>query len=54
MTRLVISFIFIIFFFQPSYAEQIKVFEFTEKEFSELEVKKVKWMEMVSMKKQEL
>jgi hypothetical protein len=42
MTRLVISFIFIIFFFQPSYAEQIKVFEFTEKEFSELKVRKVR------------
>ena len=42
MTRLVISFICIIFFFQPSYAEQIKVFEFTEKEFSELKVRKVR------------
>jgi len=42
MTRLVISFIFIIFFFQPSYTEQIKVFEFTEKEFSELKVRKVR------------
>ena len=42
MTKLVISFIFIIFFFQPSYAEQIKVFEFTEKELSELKVKKVR------------
>ena len=42
MTRLVISFIFIIFFFQPSYAEQIKVFEFTEKELSELKVRKVR------------
>ena len=42
MTRLAISFIFIIFFFQPSYAEQIKVFEFTEKEFSELKVRKVR------------
>ena len=42
MTRLVISFIFIIFFFQLSYAEQIKVFEFTEKEFSELKVRKVR------------
>ena len=42
MTRLVISFIFIIFFFQPSYAEQIKVFEFTKKELSELKVRKVR------------
>ena len=42
MTRLAISFISIIFFFQPSYAEQIKVFEFTEKEFSELKVRKVR------------
>ncbi|MDC3120420.1 DUF3047 domain-containing protein [Candidatus Pelagibacter sp.] len=42
MTRLVISFICIIFFFQPSYAEQIKVFEFTEKELSELKVRKVR------------
>ena len=42
MTRLVISFILIIFFFQLSYAEQIKVFEFTEKEFSELKVRKVR------------
>ena len=42
MTRLAISFIFITFFFQPSYAEQIKVFEFTEKEFSELKVRKVR------------
>ena len=42
MTRLVISFIFIIFFFQLSYAEQIKVFEFTEKELSELKVRKVR------------
>ena len=42
MTRLVISIICIIFFFQPSYAEQIKVFEFTEKELSELKVKKVR------------
>ena len=42
MTRLVISFISIIFFFQPSYAEQIKVFEFTEKELSELKVRKVR------------
>ena len=42
MTRLVISFISIIFYFQLSYAEQIKVFEFTEKELSELKVKKVR------------
>ena len=42
MTRLVISFISIIFFFHLSYAEQIKVFEFTEKEFSELKVRKVR------------
>ena len=42
MTRLVISFISIIFYFQLSYAEQIKVFEFTEKEFSELKVRKVR------------
>ena len=42
MTKLAISFIFIIFFFQPSYAEQIKVFEFIEKELSELKVKKVR------------
>ena len=42
MTRIIISFIFIIFFFQPSYAEQIKVFEFTEKELSELKVRKVR------------
>ena len=42
MTRLVISFICIIFFFQPSYAEQIKVFEFTEKELLELKVRKVR------------
>jgi hypothetical protein len=42
MTRLAISFIFITFFFQPSYAEQIKVFEFTEKELSELKVRKVR------------
>ena len=42
MTRLAISFICIIFFFQPSYAEQIKVFEFTEKELSELKVRKVR------------
>ena len=42
MTRLVISFIFIIFFFQPSYAEQTKVFEFTEKELLELKVRKVR------------
>ena len=42
MNRLVISFICIIFFFQISYAEQIKVFEFTEKEFSELKVRKVR------------
>ena len=42
MNRLVISFIFIIFFFQPSYTEQIKVFEFTEKELSELKVRKVR------------
>ena len=42
MTRLVTSFISIIFFFQLSYAEQIKVFEFTEKEFSELKVRKVR------------
>ena len=42
MTRLVISFIFIIFFFQPSYAEQIKVFEFTEKELLQLKVRKVR------------
>ena len=42
MTRLAISFIFIIFFFQPSYAEQIKVFEFTEKELLQLKVRKVR------------
>ena len=42
MTRLVISFICIICFFQLSYAKQIKVFEFTEKELSELKVKKVR------------
>ena len=42
MTWLVTSFISIIFFFQLSYAEQIKVFEFTEKEFSELKVRKVR------------
>ena len=42
MTRLAISFICIIFFFQPSYAEQIKVFEFTKKELSELKVRKVR------------
>ena len=42
MTRLAISFIFITFFFHTSYAEQIKVFEFTEKEFSELKVRKVR------------
>ena len=42
MTRLVISLICIILFFQLSYAEQIKVFEFTEKEFSELKVRKVR------------
>ena len=42
MTRLAISFIFIIFFFQPSYAEKIKVFEFTEKELLELKVRKVR------------
>ncbi len=42
MTRSVISFISIIFFFQLSYAEQIKVFEFTEKEFTELKVRKVR------------
>ena len=42
MTRFVTSFISIIFFFQLSYAEQIKVFEFTEKEFSELKVRKVR------------
>ena len=42
MTRLAISFISIIFFFQPSYAEQIKVFEFTKKELSELKVRKVR------------
>ena len=42
MTRLAISLIFIIFFFQHSYAEQIKVFEFTEKELLELKVRKVR------------
>ena len=42
MTRLAISFICIIFFFQPSYAEQTKVFEFTEKELLELKVRKVR------------
>jgi len=42
MNRLVISFIFIIFFFQHSYSEQTKVFEFTEKELSELKVRKVR------------
>ena len=42
MTRLVISFICITFFFQLSCAEQIKVFEFTEKELSELKVRKVR------------
>ena len=45
MTRLVISFISIIFFFQLSYAEQIKVFEFTEKELSALEIRKVRGAE---------
>ena len=42
MNKLVILFICIIFFCQLSYAEQIKVFEFTEKEFSELKVRKVR------------
>ena len=42
MNRLVISFICVIFFFQPLFAEQIKVFEFTEKELSELKVRKVR------------
>ena len=42
MTKLVILFICIIFFFQLSYAEQIKVFQFTEKELSELKVRKVR------------
>ena len=42
MNRLVISFICVILFFQPLFAEQIKVFEFTEKELSELKVRKVR------------
>ena len=42
MNRLVILFICVILFFQPLFAEQIKVFEFTEKELSELKVRKVR------------
>ena len=42
MLRLLISFFFVLFIFQPSYAEEIKVFEFTEKELSKLKVRKVR------------
>ncbi len=42
MLRLLISFFFVLFIFQPSYTEEIKVFEFTEKELSKLKVRKVR------------
>ncbi len=42
MIRLLLIFFCILFFFQPSYAEKIFVFEFTEKELSELKVRKVR------------
>ena len=35
-------FIFILFMTSPSYSNEIKVFEFTEKELSELQVRKVR------------
>ena len=35
-------FFWVLLLFQPSYAEKIKVFEFTEKELSELKVRKVR------------
>ena len=42
MIRLLIIFICVICFFQPSSAEKIIVFEFSEKELSELKVRKVR------------
>ena len=42
MIRLLIIFICAICFFQPSYAEKIIVFEFSEKELSKLKVRKVR------------
>ena len=42
MIRLLIIFICAISFFQPSSAEKIIVFEFSEKELSELKVRKLR------------
>ena len=42
MIKFFVTFFWVLLFFQPSYAEKIKVFEFTEKELSELKVRKVR------------
>ena len=42
MIKFFVTFFWVLLLFQPSYAEKIKVFEFTEKELSELKVRKVR------------
>ena len=42
MIRLLVICFYILFFFQSSYAENVIIFEFTEKELSELKVRKVR------------
>ena len=42
MLRLLVICSYILFFFQSSYAENVIIFEFTEKELSELKVRKVR------------
>ena len=42
MIRLLVVCFYILFFFQSSYAEDVIIFEFTEKELSELDVRKVR------------
>ena len=42
MIKFFATFLWVLLLFQPSYAEKIKVFEFTEKELSELKVRKVR------------
>ena len=42
MIKFFVTFFWVLLLFQPSYAEKIKVFEFTKKELSELKVRKVR------------
>ena len=42
MIKFFVTFFWVLLLFQPSYAEKIKVFEFTKEELSELKVRKVR------------